>query len=353
MKFVHIADVHMGMKPDMHYPWGKEREREIEDTFYRVIEFCNEKKAELLLIAGDLFHKQPSAKQLEQIGYLLSKLNNTEVVIMAGNHDYAGYGCAYLNYNWGNRIHFLEPGKLQKIYLSSLHTYIYGQSYQQNNIREDIYAGIEPGSEPGFHILLAHGGDKNNVPFDLVKMKKKKFDYIALGHIHKPQRLSENMAYSGSLEPLDKTETGKHGFIYGELDDLGFKLQFVDAASRRYIPLELVIDSKMNYYEIFDLLKERIRQNGNRNIYLVKLKGKRAIDSKVDTNRLMQAGNIIELIDQTEPDYDYDEIYHENKNNIIGLYLEEAKNAELKDTVKKKAINYGLEALLLSYQEQK
>lgn len=46
------------------------------------------------------------------------------------------------------------------------------------------------------------------------------FSYIALGHIHKPAVLLENrMAYPGSPEPLDLTETGPHGYLTGEIDD--------------------------------------------------------------------------------------------------------------------------------------
>ena len=44
------------------------------------------------------------------------------------------------------------------------------------------------------------------------------YDYIALGHIHKPAAVEKNQIYyAGSLEPTDKNDTGKHGFIRGEI----------------------------------------------------------------------------------------------------------------------------------------
>ena len=62
MRFIHIADVHLGMKPDSGYPWSDKRASEIFETFTKIIDICNEDNIDLLIIAGDLFHKQPSEK---------------------------------------------------------------------------------------------------------------------------------------------------------------------------------------------------------------------------------------------------------------------------------------------------
>ena len=61
-----------------------------------------------------------------------------------------------------------------------------------------------------FSILLAHGGDESHIPIQREDMLKwSGFDYIALGHIHKPEIIFEDlMAYAGSLEPLDQHRDG-------------------------------------------------------------------------------------------------------------------------------------------------
>ena len=57
------------------------------------------------------------------------------------------------------------------------------------------------------------------------------FDYAALGHIHKPQMVLKNYAaFSGSLEPLDQNETGRHGFLLGEITEKGAQIRFVPFA---------------------------------------------------------------------------------------------------------------------------
>ena len=58
MNFIQIADVHLGAAPEAGRRDGGQREREIWDSFYRVIDICEEKQIDLLLIAVDLFHRQ-------------------------------------------------------------------------------------------------------------------------------------------------------------------------------------------------------------------------------------------------------------------------------------------------------
>ena len=52
MRFMHIADVHLGAAPDHGYPWAKARGKELWEGFRRCIADANEKKVDLLLIAG-------------------------------------------------------------------------------------------------------------------------------------------------------------------------------------------------------------------------------------------------------------------------------------------------------------
>ena len=65
MRFMHIADVHLGAAPDHDFLWAKDRGREIWESFRRCIADANEKKIDLLLIAGDLFHRQPEPGELK------------------------------------------------------------------------------------------------------------------------------------------------------------------------------------------------------------------------------------------------------------------------------------------------
>ena len=51
MRFIHLADVHLGAVPDRGCPWSDKRENEIWETFRRVIAGIRENPVDLLFIA--------------------------------------------------------------------------------------------------------------------------------------------------------------------------------------------------------------------------------------------------------------------------------------------------------------
>jgi len=269
MKFIHISDVHLGMKPDLCFKWSDARVAEIFETFNRIIDICNRDKVDLLLVAGDLFHSQPSIKMLKEANYSFSKLENTQVVLMAGNHDYAPEGSKFYEYEWLEHVHMLSSGKVEDVYLENIDTHIYGFSYETRNITIPRYDDIAPYDTSKINILLAHGGEPNYVPIDFNKLKDSKFDYVALGHIHKPEIINERIAYAGSLEPLDKTELGDHGYIYGEVTKESCVIQHVPFAKRKYIKLVKHVEGEITNGELIDSLKEDIDRLGTENIYTI------------------------------------------------------------------------------------
>ena len=72
MRFIHLADVHLGAVPDRGCPWSSRREEEIWETFRRVIAGIRENPVDLLFIAGDLFHRQPLLRELKEVAGLAS-----------------------------------------------------------------------------------------------------------------------------------------------------------------------------------------------------------------------------------------------------------------------------------------
>ena len=50
MRFIHIADVHLGMQPDAGFPWSEERGEAIWESFRRIIRLAGREKTDFLLI---------------------------------------------------------------------------------------------------------------------------------------------------------------------------------------------------------------------------------------------------------------------------------------------------------------
>lgn len=47
MKFIHIADVHLGVTPDAGFKWSEKRAKEIWDSFGRIVGLAREQEADL------------------------------------------------------------------------------------------------------------------------------------------------------------------------------------------------------------------------------------------------------------------------------------------------------------------
>ena len=218
MKFIHIADVHLGAQPDAGTAYSKERPRELWDTLEKVLDVCEREQTDLLLIAGDLFHRQPLLRELKELDYLFSELSRTKVVLIAGNHDYIRRDSYYRTFQWsGNVIPLFGRGP-EYVEFPELRTAVYGLSYHSREIREPLYDSIFARGRQKYEILLAHGGDEKHIPINRGMLEKSGFDYIAMGHIHRPQALVKNrIIYSGALEPVDRNDTGPHGYVRGEI----------------------------------------------------------------------------------------------------------------------------------------
>lgn len=354
MKFIHTADIHLGATPDSGMPWSSLREKEIWSSFENIINVCNEEKAQLLLIAGDLFHRQPLVRELKEVNYAFSKLKTAQVVLMAGNHDHIGARSYYQDFAWDNRVHMFLEESMETVKFPEFNTVVYGMSYRSRDITQPLYDTVRPEDKDKINILLAHGGDEKNIPMNRKKMLDSGFDYVALGHIHKPEIINNRMAYPGSLEPLDKNETGERGYILGEItdtDDDGknsreVSIRFVPSCVREYKRMELQVDQTTTNGSLVDQAKEIISSCGQQHIYSFYIRGVRDEQLHFDKEALRKLGNVLEIEDESVPDYDFDALYRENADNMIGLFIQRIRENTKQDEITKKALYYGIEALL-------
>ena len=240
MKFIHTSDLHLGKK--VH---GLSM---IDDQRYILKKILNEvilEKADALLIAGDVYDKSvPPEDAVAVFNELLTELHNIncEVFMIYGNHDSAqrlSFGSGILS-EQGVQITDVFNGKMEKRTLEDkfgkiniwLLPFIKPSTVRQFYPNEDIknpnnaVKCIIDSSDIDFNernILIAHqfvisknsepelGGSEECRPtvggLDYVSSSLfDKFDYVALGHIHKPQIIGrESIRYSGS--PLKYSES--------------------------------------------------------------------------------------------------------------------------------------------------
>lgn len=263
-----------------------------------------------------------------------------------GNHDYIKKGSYYQTFEWNGNVHPLLSPALDMIELPELDTAVYGLSYYQKEIKEALYEAEPPKSRMKNKILLAHGGDTAHIPFKKESLLEKGYDYIALGHIHKPQELvADKMAYAGALEPIDKNDVGAHGCRKGTIINHVCKSTFVPLATREYVHMDVEVEPEMTAFAIRSKIDQAITDRGSCHIYKIILRGLRAPELRLDYQALDSMGNIVELADETRPAYDFEKLLRLNQDNLIGHFIQSFSDEE-KDSVEYEALCEGISALM-------
>ncbi len=351
MRFIHIADLHLGSSPEAEFLWGKNRAEEIWDSFAAVIDACNEKEIDLLLIAGDLFDRPPVWADLDRAAKLFARLTATEVVMIAGASDYITEDSPWKTYPWQSWVHMLSDKHCMNVQMGNINTSVHGCSYYALTEGKPYLEDARPDKESEYQILLGYTGDDNHMPADLSELSEKGFDYIALGYEHKASVMQNmHIAYAGSLEPLSVQETGKHGFILGEINEENTTIRFVPFACREYINIKVRLSSDITEDELEEKLTAAINQYGRDNIFTISLEGRYQPKEPYDRARLLALGNVADVKDGTMPDYNLVALLDEHKDDMIGMYLEEFLK-EPAGTREQKALYCGLEALLNAVQK--
>ncbi len=358
MKFLHAGDIHLGAEPESGTGLGVVRRKEIWEAFRDLIAVCEKEQVDLLLIPGDLFHGQPLLREVKEVDYLFRSLHHTKVVMCAGNHDYLLPSSHYYDVTFPEHVTFLMDNRADSVYLPELNTEVFGLSYETRQIAEPRYDVMRAADKMRINILLAHGNilcNDRSVPLHRDSLTQAGFDYVALGHLHNRPEVSDRIAYSGSLEPLNRGETGAKGYILGEIEKEGtasskIKWSFVPHAKRRYVPLIFEVTPQHTELSLCSELTAEIQKQGMQHMYLITLVGTRAGETVWNTGALQellgrQGANVIELQDETVPDIDVERLRQEQAETLVGRFIRRMDGISDKE-LGKSALQYGLQALL-------
>ena len=387
MKFIHIADVHLGVTPDAGMSWSETRSRDIWNSFRFIMEQARKQRVDLLLIAGDLFHRQPLKRELKEIAAWFAEIPDTEIVLIAGNHDYLHPKSYYRSFEWPENVHFIGTRDLAAVSLERIHTTVWGCSFwnqedtravyhrdilqkvlQENSIKNtreieydvslargafDRTADSEPSdhSRRNFQILLGHGGDDRHHPFRVNDIVEAGFDYAAFGHIHKAaQLIPGKVVMAGSLEPTDCNDFGPHGFWMGELTERGTSVSFYPIKKCEYIQQEINVTPELSAYAVSELVRQELQRREPYQFSHVILRGYRDAEAELPLDEITEMERVVRVADETEPDYQFDLLKQKYDGTLLQKYIEvmeECPNLELR----KKALYYGVQAMMDATEE--
>lgn len=220
MKFLHIADCHLGSAMESHLPreMASKRRNELLSTFADALRLAVEKQARAVLIAGDLFDTpHPDSKTVNYVLNSFVNLPDIDVILIEGNHDIGALTGHTLPVN----VHLVPSG--ESAIFPYEDTIIYAAGYP---VSEEWLASLSP-DKAKTNILLLHGSPEkvqhvteDAIPLPLIENKH--IDILALGHYHSFRQglLAERgvFAFSGVPEGRGFDEEGDCGALLWDMD---------------------------------------------------------------------------------------------------------------------------------------
>lgn len=338
MRFIHTADLHLGRiyKGELPIDIMKIRKEELWQNFENTVNLCIKEKIDLLLISGDVYEREYfTVKDIRRFAEILNRLKETECFILPGNHDYIDKDSLYYKVDFNNNIHIFNEFKY--VDLISLGVRVHGVPWNKSEI--NINYNFELSNDLK-NIIMIHGTvkGKDYCPVDMEKLKNDNISYIALGHIHKREKISENCYYPGSPEGLNFKETGNHGIIVGEIDN-NLSIGFINTQIRKYNQFEIELKDSDNITYIKEKLLEKLEGKEN-DLNRINFKGNyNNTDYLIEIMKSLNGFFYNEFIDNTDFIIDVEQLYKENSDNIIGEFIDASRNS--KDIMK-----IGLKALM-------
>ena len=94
-----------------------------------------------------------------------------------------------------------------------------------------------------------------------------------------------------------------------------------------------------------------MEKRGTDHIYRFRIRGMRDPETCFDLEALKLRYRITDIVDESEPQYDFSALFAEHPGDMIGFYIRALQKPEM-SPVEKKALFYGIHALLLTTDER-
>lgn len=245
MKIIHTSDWHIGQS---FYRY--DRADEHVNFFSQLCEIMSAERPDALVVSGDVFHTPApaaAAQSLYQSGVLdlHDASPDTMIIISAGNHDSGPRLDAYRDLWERQNVRIIGscrrnpdgtfdpeqfivrmPGKGVVVGVPFIHSSNFPpvntdtpRDERQRAFFDRVLA--EAGTEMPV-VMMAHlavngcdtrgheGGIVGNIETEELSVLGEGYDYLALGHIHCNQKLSDRAHYSGSVVPVSFSEDYDH-----------------------------------------------------------------------------------------------------------------------------------------------
>ena len=214
LTLIHTSDVHLESDTFGRGEEGLSYRRRIQDAFQKVVDMVCEKKADLFLIAGDLFDSNRVPESgVEFVNAELRRIP-CPVILIPGNHDCYDHRSIYKKADFtlaGSHVHTLTEEEGRTITFPQLQATVWGKGLVEHDPAFRPLAGVPARQDDWWHIGMAHGyfveeeGFQRSSPVTPEEIEQSGLDYLAMGHVHVFNDLSQGSTtscYPGTPAPL-------------------------------------------------------------------------------------------------------------------------------------------------------
>jgi len=407
LSFIHLSDLHLGKKIKS-IKGDIDRYNEFYQTFKEIEYIIKQSKSKFVIVSGDIFHNKLPSLEAEEL-FINFLINTYELVdyifIISGNHDsdlklknlniynkvlnkfsnkkiiiytfsdledyfnnnsklpYFKFKIEnteiliilipFIEYRLGLKFH--QTFQIEKEYsYSKLHNILLSKILQDLDLNQSTIKILV------MHIMLnsANLGNSESPLYtnDIYKVLTNDinfdFHYIALGHIHKYQKI-QNIYYSGSILPLDFGEDYKHGIILNTIENNLIKSEFIELKNHK----------KLITLELNENINNLINQIENNKDNYIKIRISNTSNS-FNIQNLLNFDNVIKLEKFTKEEkklISYDEKSEQNQINnidfsnilkIYEMYYKELKiDSKNKNPKNKEKIELKLKKIINKLEE--
>lgn len=337
MKFLQCSDVHLESPFALLSPEkGEQRRDEMLAGFLDILAYATKENIPFLFLAGDLFESNYVAEEtIEIIISAMEKAKPLRIFIAPGNHDFLEEKSPYLQAVFPENVHIFQHQQMEEVRIDVLNLSVWGCAGKPRPDDVSPLRGFQVRDKSRLNIGVAHGYVEGHfaVPYANIsaeEMEKSGLDYLALGHVHTASEPgfcgASSYAYSGCTEGRAFDETGKKGFLCGEVTKTACKVEFVDAAKRHHHEIEVARQAD----ETFENACKRVLADYPKDdLILLHLIGSCTKEEIPDPEKLKENHNFfyLQIIDDTE--------LLGNEPAVLAVKEEEQKSARRKREVRK------------------
>lgn len=224
IRLIHTGDWHL----TNNFPYSRmnsitglnERFMEQIQVVRRICQYAIDNGIKYILVSGDIFNvPNPTSKVRIELARVIKEYidNDLQFILCSGNHDMTGSwnsmdDYSYMNFSNSNFSFHSESAILKLGFYVELYIVPWGKEITRP----------ERSKNDKTRILLTHQSvmgakyDNEFISSESLSVKELKslgYDYIALGHFHIEQALTNEIRYSGSIYPRDFRDKGKDKYF--------------------------------------------------------------------------------------------------------------------------------------------